>query len=292
MSAIFKREFRDYFSSLFGWIFIAALALAGGVISVALNIFSGSADFGVMFSVLPEVLLFLLPFLACQTFTREHTMHNRLWLASLPVRQGRLVLGKYAAMLALFLLPTALLAVFPPLLANFGAVSYGSAYAALAGYVLMGCALTAICGFAAACLHSRVVSVIVNLVLCAAIYLAPVAANLCARWPWFGLILGALACVGAGLWPVLRHRRVVAGILTAGIPLAVLVALYFLLPALYGSFLPELLNACSLVGLLGGFTIGHFDLPTAVYYLSLAVLFVFLTVQLQIKPERKGGDPR
>ena len=56
--------------------------------------------------------------------------------------------------------------------------------------------------------------------------------------------------------------------------------------------LPELLNACSLVGLLGGFTIGHFDLPTAVYYLSLAVLFVFLTVQLQIKPERKGGDPR
>ena len=63
MTAIFKREFRDYFTGMFGWIFIAVLVLAGGVLSTAVNILSGSTDFSAIFATLPEVLIVLLPFL-------------------------------------------------------------------------------------------------------------------------------------------------------------------------------------------------------------------------------------
>ena len=289
MTAIFKREFRDYFTGMFGWIFIAVLVLAGGVLSTAVNILSGSTDFSAIFATLPEVLIVLLPFLASQTFTKERAEQNELWLCSLPVRRTGLILGKYFAMLLLFLLPTALLAVFPPLLDNLGNISYGSAYCTLAGYVLMGSALLAICAFAASCLHNRIVSVIVGILICAVIYFAPVLASLFVWRAWIGYLVCGLICAGIGAWLVIRYRRVLPGVLAAGIPLVLFTLLYFLLPVFYSDFLPAVLDFCSLVSLLNGFTIGHFDVPTGVYYLSIAVLVVFLTVQLQTKPVRKEG---
>lgn len=288
MTAIFKREFREYFSGLFGWIVTAVLALAGGLIAFVLNILAGSADFSTIFLTLSEVLIVVIPFLAAQTFTKERAIRNDLWLNSLPIRRTGMILGKFFAMLLLFLLPTALLAVFPPILDNIGNVSYGSAYIALFGYALMGCALLAICAFTASRMQNRIVSVIVNLVICGLIYFAPLAATLFANLAWTGLLVLALICAGIGAYLVIRYRRILAGILATAIPLALLVLLYFLLPAFYTQFLPVLLDYCSLITLLNGFTVGHLDVPCAVYYLSIAVLFIYLTIQLAPHPARKG----
>lgn len=289
MTAVFKREFRDYFSGMFGWIFIAMLALAGGALSAVLNILLGSTDSATVYATLPQVLVVLFPFLTSQTFTKEHAMQNNAWLCSLPIRRINLILGKFAAMLLLFLIPVVLFAALPLLLDSFGDVSYGSAYTALAGYVLMGCALLSVCTFVSSRMYHRIAAVIVNLLLCAAIYFLPVLTDLSVQYPWVGYVACALVCAGIGAYLLIRYRRILAGILTAGIPVAVFTLLYIVFPGFYSDILPVILDYCSLISLLNGFTAGHFDVPTAVYYLSVAVLFVFLTVQLHATPVRKGG---
>ena len=255
-----------------------------------MHILGGSAEFSYLFASLPDALILMLPFLASRTFTKERSGRNMLWLSSLPVSRTGLVVGKYLAMLTLFLIPTAALAVFPPLLDNFGTVSYGSAYTSLFGYVLLGAALLSMCGFAASLRRNQVVSVIVNVLLCLLLYFAPVLATLFAGIPLIGFVVCALTCIGLGVWLGTRRKSLIPGALTAGIPVVLLTLLYILLPAFFGSFLPDVISHLSLFDRLGGFRAGHFDIPATVCYLSVAVLFLFLTVQLRAKGTRVGGD--
>ena len=64
---------------------------------------------------------------------------------------------------------------------------------------------------------------------------------------------------------------------------AVLVAavsvLYFIKEDLFAGALPNLLEALALFDRMYSFTNGIFDLTAIVYYLTVAALFVYLTVQ-------------
>lgn len=292
MTAIYKREFRDYFRGLFGWIFTALLILTGGAISATVNILGGSTEFSYLFASLPDVLILMLPFLASRTFTKERSGKNMLWLSSLPVSRIGLVVGKYLAMLTLFLIPTAVLAVFPPLLDSFGTVAYGSAYTALLGYTLLGAALLSVCGFTASLCRNQLISVTVNILLCLLLYFAPVLATLFAGLPLIGFLVCALICIGSGIWIGIRRKSLIWGALTAGIPVALLALLYILIPAFFGSLLPDVISYASLFDRLNGFCAGHLDIPAAVCYLSVAVLFLLLTAQLRTKNMRTGGGKK
>lgn len=289
MNAIFKRELRDYFCGLFGWIFAAVLVLAGGALSTAVNLIGSSGDISYLFASLPELLILLLPFAASRSFTRENSNRNSLWLASLPVSRTALILGKFFAALVLFLLPTAVIAVFPPLLNSFGKVSYGSAYTALLGYVLLGCSLLAVCCFVASRLCRRPVSVIVNVLLCLVLYLLPILTTLFYALPLTGFLFCVLVCIVIGAIVAIWRRRPLPAILTAVIPSLLFTAIYFLLPGFFSRVLPDIISYLSLFERLDGFRAGHFDLPATVLYLSVTVLFVFLTIQAPIKIFRKGG---
>jgi len=287
MTAILKREFRDYFNGMFGWIFVAVLVLAGGAMVAVTNLLGASSEFSYIFSALPEVLLVLFPLTAARAFPKEYSKGNALWLGSLPVGRTGLVLGKYFAALALFLITTALLALFPPLLANFGAVSYGNAYTALFGYFLMGAALLAVCTFFASLMRTRIAAVVVNLLICLWIYFSSIPAVLFAAIPWLACLICVVCAAALGVFVGLRRKKTLAGLLTGGIPILILVLLYFLVPAFYERFLPDAINLLSVYNRLSGFRVGHFDFPAAVFYLSVTVLFLFLTVQLSPRFSRK-----
>ena len=289
MNAIFKRELRDYFCGIFGWIFAAVLVLAGGALSTVVNLIGSSGDITYLFASLPELLILLLPFAASRSFTRENAKCNSVWLASLPISRTSLILGKFFAALVLFLLPTAVLALFPPLLNSFGKVAYGSAYIALLGYVLLGASLLAICCFVASHFRLRPVSIVVNAVICLVIYLLPILATLFYALPLVSFLFCVLVCIAIGAVVAIRSKRPLPAILTAVIPSLLFTAIYFLLPGFFDRVLPDIISWLSLFDRLGGFRSGHFDLPAAVLYLSITVLFVFLTIQTPAGIFRKGG---
>lgn len=287
MNAVYKNELRGYFRGMFGWIAAAAMILASGAVAAVVNLLSSSADFSYLFASLPDALVLLLPCVASRTFTRENAYRNSVWLGSLPVSRTEQITGKYFAAFTLFLLPTAVLAVFPPLLDSFGAVSYGSAYTALFGYILLGAALLAICSFTSSRFHLRLVSVAVNVLLCLALYFLPLLSAVFYALPLIAFLVCVLICIAVGAYIAVKHKKIVAAVLTAVLPSLLFTLLYFLLPAFFSRVLPIILDRISLFDRLGGFRAGHFDLPATVLYLGTAVLFVFLTVWIPASSDRK-----
>ena len=290
MTAIYQKELRGLFNSLFGWGFVALWLLLGGVFSTVYNLASASTDITYVLQELILFLILLLPFLAARGFTSDNANGASLWLSSLPISRTGIVLGKYLALLTVFAIPTAFLAVYPPLLANFGTVSYGAAYTALAGYFLLGAAWLAVCCFLASRVRRVWLSVLLNLLLGVAVYFLPLLATVFSVLPLIGFLVCLLIAVAVGVVIGIRRKRLLTGLLTGGIPAVLLTVSYFLLPAVFAHWIPQMLNALSLFGRFDGFCSGHLDVPSAAVYLGVTALAVLFAVCYPLERFQKGGE--
>ncbi|MBE6632814.1 MAG: hypothetical protein E7620_00565 [Ruminococcaceae bacterium] len=281
MIAIYKRELRSCFHSLLGWLTVGISLLASGVLTAVLNLLAGSTDFSYILRVALSMSTLSIPVVSVasvMTFTRENKHGNGGWLSSLPVSLWQLRLGKYLAALTLISIPTAVLALYPLILENFGTLSYGSAYTALFGYWLLTAALLAICSLVA----SRFRNWIVSLAVCLAIgvgllFVLPLLSAICGTLPLIGMLIGVVACAAVCAVRMLRRRRFlpITLFVCAGVALAQ-VALYLLLPDFFRRFLSALLAELSLFERLNGFCAGQFDLPATVLLLSVCALCLFM----------------
>ncbi len=111
MWAVCKKEFRQFFSSLTGYIAIIVFLLLTGLL---LFVFPDTSilDFGYaslekFFDLAPWVLLLLIPAICMRSFSEEFRAGTFEILQSRPVTYGQIVMGKYLA--ALFVIGIALL---------------------------------------------------------------------------------------------------------------------------------------------------------------------------------------
>ena len=131
MQAIYRKELMLYFGGMLGWTVAAILLLFSGLFTAALHLMSGYSDFSLTLLAMQWVLIVTVPFLTMRSIAQErHARTDRL-LYSLPLSTWEIVLGKFFAMLTVFLLPTAVTALYPLILSGMGEVSLPSAYAAL-----------------------------------------------------------------------------------------------------------------------------------------------------------------
>ena len=71
MSAIYKREFRSYFTNMTGFIFLAVLFLFSGIFTTAINLIGGSALYEYTLNNMSFVLMIIIPVLAMRSVARE-----------------------------------------------------------------------------------------------------------------------------------------------------------------------------------------------------------------------------
>lgn len=283
MIAIFKKELRVAFSSLFGYISIAILLLFGGLFTVLINLFTGSPDFSVTLSGMGLVLAVLIPFLTMRTIAEER--HNRTdkLLYSLPIKMRDVVLGKFFAMFTLFAIPTAVIGIYPLVLSFFGQVSLTTAYVALLGFLLLGGALIAICIFVSSLVESPVLAAMLSLTASLLVYFMDSIATILptsALASFFVCVFVALG-VGALLW--LASKQVLLGLGVATPLVLATTVLYLVKPAFFASLLPNCFSKVALFAQYGGFMYGYIDLSVVVLYLTTAALFLFLTITFMEK---------
>ena len=89
------------------------------------------------------------------------------------------------------------------------------------------------------------------------------------------LVIAVLA--GLVVHVMVKNSTVSMGVTAALV--AVISVLYFIKQDLFAGALPDLLESIALFERLYAFTNGMFDLTAVVYYLTVAALFVYLTVQ-------------
>lgn len=172
--SIFKREFASYFATPLAAIFLVIFLFITSAFTFQLGgIFDrGQADLRPFFSYLPWLYLFLIPAIAMRLWAEERRVGTIELLATLPVRLGHLVLGKFLAAWAFA--TVALILTFPlwMTVAFLGDPDHGVILASYLGAALMAGSFLAIGACLSALSKNQVISFVICVVACLGLLLA------------------------------------------------------------------------------------------------------------------------
>ena len=141
---------------------MAVLLAVTSLYYVANCLVGGYPVFGAILSSVYFVLLIIVPVLTMRSMAEEKRQKTDQLLMTAPVSLWKIVLGKYLAMVTVFLIPMAILCLYPLILLRFGSVSLPMAYTAILGYTLFGAACLAIGLFLSAVTESQVIAAVLT----------------------------------------------------------------------------------------------------------------------------------
>lgn len=104
MRAVYRKELGQLFHSVIGYVYLSIFLLIGGGYFVLYNLLPASGDIRNFFSPMMSTVIFLLPMLTMRTYAEERKMRTDRLLMSAPVSALAVALGKFFAVLSIFLL--------------------------------------------------------------------------------------------------------------------------------------------------------------------------------------------
>ncbi len=282
MFAIFKREFRGFFHGMLGPVLTAFLTAGGALYFYAINLTNGLTDFG-YYTLYRTIFLFIfyIPVLTMRSFAEERKNRTDQLLLTSPVPVTGIVLGKYLALCAVYALPCLAFAAMIGVLWAQGAslTATGGAFVCLLGYYLLGCAAIALGVYLSSLTESPVLAAVATLAAVLAAYLMPGIRTLFTAGSVQALILFAALLAAAAVIAGLRSRSALLGAGVFCVGFLGLAALFAFRSAWLTTAFSAVLEALCLFSPFEEFVGLTFSVPAAVYYLSVAGLFLFLTVQ-------------
>lgn len=162
MTAIYKRELKTFFTTVTGWLFIAAHICLAGLYFFAINLLSGYGNVADTVSSILFLLLLTTPILSMRILAEERKQKTDQLILTAPVSVSGIVAGKYLAMATVFTVPVLVMAAFPVILGSYGTVPMGESYTAILVYYLFGLTCLAISLFVSSITESQVIAVVVS----------------------------------------------------------------------------------------------------------------------------------
>lgn len=104
MTAVWKKEMRQYMTSVIGAVFLASYAGLTGYYFVVGNLLAGDGDASVLFHSIFSVLMVLIPMLTMRLFAEERKQYTEQLLLTAPVSVMKIVMGKFFAAACIFLI--------------------------------------------------------------------------------------------------------------------------------------------------------------------------------------------
>lgn len=223
--------------------------------------------------------LVAIPILTMRVLAEERKQKTDQLLYALPLTMTQVILGKYLAMLVLFLVPVAVICVYPILLSGFGNLYLPAAFGAIGGFFLLGMALLAVGMFISSVTESQPVAAgLCFAVLLVNYFLSSLSGYLSSTAFGSFLCLTVVILVLALIvWRMTRNG--LAAFLTAAV-LEVGMTVWFVLASdKFEGLVPSILDQLSLFERFYTFVDGVFDLTAVVYFITVSFVFLFLSVQ-------------
>jgi ABC-2 type transport system permease protein len=177
MWAVCKKELRQSFSSLTGYIAIIAFLLLNGLLLFVFPdtdiLANGYATLEKFFELAPWVLLLLIPAITMRSMADEFRMGTYEILQTLPLSRARLIAGKYLACLfvvLIALLPTLIYFVCIQQLSGQGGIDTGGTMGSYIGLVCLSAVFTAIGIWCSSITTNAVVAFIAGAFACFLLY--------------------------------------------------------------------------------------------------------------------------
>lgn len=277
MTSIYRKELRSYFTTMTGVIVAAFLLFICGIYTVVYNFGGGYPNFEYSLSAICFVFLILVPILTMRSFAEERSSRTDQLLYSLPISLRSIVIGKYLAMVTVIALPMLLMAFIPPILSIYGSVNFASAYATLFAFFLMGCALIAVGMFFSSLTESQIISAVITFGALLICFLAQGISSLIPTTSIASFIcLTTFLVILAFILYNATKNGTVAGIAFIVLEAALLI-LYLVNSGVFEGLVPDIISRFAVFDSLSSFVGGRFDVTVIVYYLSIAVAFMFFT---------------
>jgi len=176
MWAVCKKELRQFFSSLTGYIAIVVFLLVNGLV---LFVFENNIlDFGYatldrFFQLAPWILLLLIPAITMRSFSDEFKAGTYEILQTRPLTRWQIISGKYSGsliVLIIALLPTFIYAFSIQQLSAAEGLDWGATIGSYIGLFFLAGVFTAIGVCTSSFTNNAVVAFIISLIGCALIY--------------------------------------------------------------------------------------------------------------------------
>ena len=279
MTAIFLREFMGYFNSMLGWVLTGVMLLFGGLYFTAVNLQGGYTDLSYTLYSFIIVLLIFVPLLCMRSFAEEKRSRTDQLLLTSPVSIPGIVMGKYLSLLAMFVVPLGVYALYPLLMKALGAANFAASYSGLLAYFSLGAALIAVCMYLSTLTENQIVAALSGFGVLLVCYLMPAIQTLFTAGSSLALVVFAIILGAASLIIGLRSRSLVLGGGVFAVGCIALAVLFSVRSAALTTAFSEVLGALALFEPFLNFVNGLFDVTALVYYAGVAGLFLFLPGQ-------------
>lgn len=279
MTAVFRHELRMYFHSLTAYVFGAFLLAFVGIGSMLYNLQAAVSNFEFVLSFGCLVFVVIVPVLTMRVIAEERKQKTDQLLYSLPITTTQVILGKYLALLVVYLIPLCIICLYPLIFSQFGDVYLLTSYGSLFAFFAMGAALIALGVFISSLTDNQGFAAGIGIAVILLNYYSVSLSEYVSSTALGSVIAMCVLVLAAGgiIYCLTKNENLAYGfcfLFIAGILL-----IYFFDTGKLEGLLPDIMAKLSLFERFYVFVNGVFDVTALVYYAAAAVFFLFLSVQ-------------
>ncbi|MBP3488684.1 MAG: ABC transporter permease [Roseburia sp.] len=279
MIAVLKHELRMYFHSLTAYVFGAFLLAFVGIGSMLYNIQAAVSNFEYVLSFGSLVFVVIVPILTMRVIAEERKQKTDQLLYSLPITTTQVIVGKYLALLIVYLIPLCLICLYPLIFSQFGDVYLLTSYGSILAFFIMGAALIALGVFISSLTDNQGFAAGIGIAVILLNYYSVSLSEYISSTA-FGSV-AAICVIIVALGAVIRHltKNDTLAYGTGFVLFAVIMVTYWTDATKFEGLLPNIMTKLSLFERFSSFVNGVFDMTAIVYYITVAAFFLFLSVQ-------------
>ena len=279
MTAVFKHELRMMFSGLTAYVFGAFSLFFVAIYMMVYNLTSAYANFEYALAGASFAFIIMIPILTMRIISEEKKQKTDQLLYSLPISTTQIVTGKFLAVFVTSVIPMCVVVIYPLILQNYGNLYLPAAYGAMFGYIMTAAVLLSIGTFISSITESQAMAAGICFAAMILNYYMVTVAEYATSSAFAFLI--AILVVEIILALQIRHmaRNDVMAEVIGLIAVIATAALYIYNSDWFQGLFPNILENISVYERFYQFVDGIFDYTSVVYFISVIVFFLFLTVQ-------------
>jgi len=277
--AVLKHELRNYFHSLTAYVFGAFLLAFVGIGAMLYNIQAAVSNFEFVLSFGSLIFVVIVPILTMRIIAEERKQKTDQLLYSLPISTTQVIIGKYIALMTVYLIPLCIISIYPIIFAQFGDVYLLTSYGSLLAFFIMGGALISIGMFISSLTDNQGLAAGIGIAVILLNYYSVRLSEYVSSTSIGSLI--AICVIILAIGAVIRYITKNTSLAYAFCIIAIVaIAIsYFFYTDKFEGLLPSIMKKISLFERFYVIVNGVFDMTAIVYYITVIVFFLFLSVQ-------------
>ncbi len=283
MTAIYKKELRSYLTSMIGYVFMFFLLLMTGIYFTGYNLNGGYSVFGTTLNAVTFIFMIAIPILTMKVFAEERRMKTDQLLLTAPVSVWKIVLGKFLALATIYLIPLIIISFYPLIMKSFGTVSLKMAYTSVIGFFFMGCAYIAVGMFFSSITESQIIAAVLSFIVLLAAYMADGISSFFGESSMTSLISFIVIILILSYIIYVMTKNTYISMVVALVGMIAVMILYMVKSSLFEGGIQKFISIFNISSHLDNFVNGIFDVTGIFYFLSIIIIFLFLSMQSILK---------